>query len=203
MQPAVQIGEAVLKILLLGESGVGKSSLFSRFTTDQYTPSFMSTVGIDFKVQKTKIDGQLVKLLIYDTAGQERYRAIAESYYRGANGVLLCYDVTNRTSFERVQSWLMQLKNFAPPELIVILIANKTDLERERTISSQEGQDLATELGISYMETSAKSGLHVQDAFYSAVRQSLPYYVPGGPSQRAIVSPQPEPEPSRGCCTIM
>lgn len=143
------------KFLLIGDSGVGKSSLLMRFSEHMFSESISATIGIDFCLKTIDIDGKIAKLQIWDTCGQERFKSITASYYRGAHCVLVVYDVSNRISFENVQMWLSELKKNCP-ECMPILIANKCDV-KERAVPHHEGADLANKLGILYYETSAKT----------------------------------------------
>ena len=122
-----------LKILIIGESGVGKSSLLLRFTDDQFDAEISATIGVDFKVKVITIDGNKVKLAIWDTAGQERFRTLTPSYYRGGQGAILVYDVTNRESFQKIEDWLNELETYTTNhDMIKMLVGNKCDMEAER-----------------------------------------------------------------------
>ncbi|KAG8530061.1 uncharacterized protein KY384_005543 [Bacidia gigantensis] len=157
----------LIKLLLIGDSGVGKSCCLLRFSEDSFTPSFITTIGIDFKIRTIELDGKRVKLQIWDTAGQERFRTITTAYYRGAMGILLVYDVTDERSFNNIRTWFSNVEQHASEGVNKILIGNKCDWEEKRTISTERGQQLADELGIPFMEVSAKSNINVEKAFYS------------------------------------
>ncbi|KJR82470.1 uncharacterized protein SPSK_03590 [Sporothrix schenckii 1099-18] len=161
-----------IKLLLIGDSGVGKSCCLLRFSEDSFTPSFITTIGIDFKIRTIELDGKRVKLQIWDTAGQERFRTITTAYYRGAMGILLVYDVTDERSFENpnnadIRTWFSNVEQHATEGVNKILIGNKCDWEEKRVISTEQGQQLANELGIPFLEVSAKSGINIDKAFYS------------------------------------
>ena len=133
-----------LKILIIGESGVGKSSLLLRFTDDQFDPDQEATIGVDFKVKVIDNNGNKVKLAIWDTAGQERFRTLTPSYYRGAQGAILVYDISSRESFQKVEDWLNELETYSTNhDLIKMLVGNKCDIEGERMVSREEGQKCA------------------------------------------------------------
>ncbi|CAK7568535.1 MAG: GTP-binding protein [Sporothrix epigloea] len=157
----------LIKLLLIGDSGVGKSCCLLRFSEDSFTPSFITTIGIDFKIRTIELDGKRVKLQIWDTAGQERFRTITTAYYRGAMGILLVYDVTDERSFENIRTWFSNVEQHATEGVNKILIGNKCDWEEKRVISTEQGQQLANELGIPFIEVSAKSGINIDKAFCS------------------------------------
>ncbi|KAK2675632.1 hypothetical protein RAB80_007817 [Fusarium oxysporum f. sp. vasinfectum] len=158
---------AVIKLLLIGDSGVGKSCCLLRFSEDSFTPSFITTIGIDFKIRTIELDGKRVKLQIWDTAGQERFRTITTAYYRGAMGILLVYDVTDERSFNNIRTWFQNVEQHATEGVNKILIGNKCDWEEKRVVSTEQGQALADELGIPFLEVSAKSNINIDKAFYS------------------------------------
>jgi len=160
----------LFKLLLIGDSAVGKSSLLLRFTEDTFNPSFISTIGIDFKVKTVDIDGKRVKLQVCDTAGQERFRTITTAYYRTAQGIILTYDVTNAESFGNLKMWAKAIDQHAAKSVNRILVGNKCDLEDKRVIETSKGQELAAEFGIKFFETSAKNSIQVEDSFMSLAR---------------------------------
>ncbi|KAI7906176.1 GTP-binding protein ypt2 [Cokeromyces recurvatus] len=150
--------------------GVGKSCLLLRFSDDSFTPSFITTIGIDFKIRTIELDGKRIKLQIWDTAGQERFRTITTAYYRGAMGILLVYDVTDERSFGNVRNWFSNIEQHASEGVNKILIGNKCDMEDKRVVTKEQGQTLANELGIRFMETSAKANIGVEEAFFDLAR---------------------------------
>eukprot|EP00485_Elphidium_margaritaceum_P004880 CAMPEP_0202689270 /NCGR_PEP_ID=MMETSP1385-20130828/4571_1 /ASSEMBLY_ACC=CAM_ASM_000861 /TAXON_ID=933848 /ORGANISM="Elphidium margaritaceum" /LENGTH=217 /DNA_ID=CAMNT_0049344381 /DNA_START=59 /DNA_END=712 /DNA_ORIENTATION=- len=157
--------DLLLKMLMIGDSGVGKSCLLLRFCDASFTPSFITTIGIDFKVKTIVLNGKRIKLQIWDTAGQERFRTITTAYYRGAQGILLVYDVTDERSFLNIRTWMRNIETHSSGDIEKILVANKVDLKDERVISSERGQKLADEYGIKFVEASAKNDINVKDAF--------------------------------------
>uniref|UniRef100_A0A6B2LMN2 Uncharacterized protein n=1 Tax=Arcella intermedia TaxID=1963864 RepID=A0A6B2LMN2_9EUKA len=150
---------------MIGDSGVGKSSILMRFVEKTFVESYVSTIGVDFKIQTIDINGTSVKLQIWDTAGQERFRTITQSFYRGAHGIMIVYDVTRRASFTNVTNWIQQIDKFSSDGAAKILIGNKADQASERQVSQQEAQELASHLHTSYLETSAKTSLNISRAF--------------------------------------
>mmetsp|Transcript_43299 Transcript_43299/g.82615 ORF Transcript_43299/g.82615 Transcript_43299/m.82615 type:complete len:209 (-) Transcript_43299:111-737(-) len=160
----------LIKLLLIGDSGVGKSCLLLRFSDDSFTTSFITTIGIDFKIRTVELDGKRVKLQIWDTAGQERFRTITTAYYRGAMGILLVYDVTDEASFNNIRNWISNIEQHASESVHKILIGNKCDMESKRVVPKAKGQQLADEFGIHFFETSAKANINVENAFFSIAR---------------------------------
>jgi len=156
--------------LLIGDSGVGKSCLLLRFSDDSFTPSFITTIGIDFKIRTIELEGKRIKLQIWDTAGQERFRTITTAYYRGAMGILLVYDVTDDKSFANIRNWIRNIEQHASENVNKILIGNKCDLVDKKVIDTARGKALADEYGIKFMETSAKNSINVDDAFTTLAR---------------------------------
>ena len=157
--------DCLFKILLVGNSSVGKSSLFLRFVDDIWNDVFVPTIGVDFKIKTLKINEKNVKLQIWDTAEQERFRTIISSYYRGAQGILLVFDVTEKESFESLNNWLIEIEKNANKNVVKILIGNKCDLEDKRVISYSQAKDFADSNGLNYVETSAKTNNNVTEAF--------------------------------------
>jgi len=160
-----------VKLLLIGNSSVGKSSLLLRFSDKQWLPEdeASATIGVDFRVHKMEVQGRKVKMSIWDTAGQERFRTITASYYRGAQGVILVYDVSNRESFEALPRWLEELENYVPPEVVKIVVGNKLDKEYSRQVPTEEGAAFAARTGCLFVEASAKTAVGVTEAFSDVV----------------------------------
>ncbi|XP_025096566.1 ras-related protein Rab-18A-like [Pomacea canaliculata] len=162
-----------LKILIIGESGVGKSSLLLRFTDDTFDPEQAATIGVDFKVKTLTVDGNKAKLAIWDTAGQERFRTLTPSYYRGAQGVILVYDVCSKQSFAKLDAWLNELETFATKhDMVKMLVGNKIDKEK-REVSKDEGLKFARKHHMLFIEASAKTKEGVQCAFEELVEKIL------------------------------
>uniref|UniRef100_A0A453M9A2 Ras-related protein ARA-3 n=1 Tax=Aegilops tauschii subsp. strangulata TaxID=200361 RepID=A0A453M9A2_AEGTS len=155
----------------LGFSGVGKSCLLLRFSDGSFTTSFITTIGIDFKIRTVELDGKRIKLQIWDTAGQERFRTITTAYYRGAMGILLVYDVTDEASFNNIRNWIKNIEQHASDNVSKILVGNKADMdESKRAVPTSKGQALADEYGIQFFEASAKTNMNVEQVFFSIAR---------------------------------
>ncbi|KAJ2454329.1 ras GTPase [Coemansia sp. RSA 2336] len=161
----------LFKLLLIGDSGVGKSCLLLRFADDTYTESYISTIGVDFKIRTIELDGKVVKLQIWDTAGQERFRTITSSYYRGAHGIIVVYDVTDGETYSNVKQWLQEIDRYASEGVNKLLVGNKSDLEDKRAVDFTEAQEFAKGLNISFLETSAKDSTNVENAFLTMAKQ--------------------------------
>uniref|UniRef100_A0A7R9WWN1 Uncharacterized protein n=1 Tax=Craspedostauros australis TaxID=1486917 RepID=A0A7R9WWN1_9STRA len=161
----------LFKLLLIGDSGVGKSCLLLRFADDTYTESYISTIGVDFKIRTIELDGKTIKLQIWDTAGQERFRTITSSYYRGAHGIIVVYDVTDNESFNNVKQWLHEIDRYAAENVNKLLVGNKSDLTAKRVVSTEQGKEFAESLGIEFLETSAKTADNVEQAFLTMASQ--------------------------------
>ncbi|KAG7806815.1 hypothetical protein KL921_004609 [Ogataea angusta] len=158
--------DKTMKLLLVGDSGVGKSCLLLRFVDDKFNPSFITTIGIDFKIKTIELNGSKIKLQVWDTAGQERFRTITTAYYRGAMGIIIVYDVCDENSFESVKKWYQTVNQHAKDEAQLFLVGNKCDDTESRQVSEKQGELLAEELSVPFMEASAKSGLNVNEVFY-------------------------------------
>jgi Ras-related protein Rab-11A len=162
----------IFKIVLLGDSGVGKSNLVFRFTKNEFNKDSKSTIGVEFATKTVQIeDNKLVKAQIWDTAGQERYRSIASSYYRGAVGALLVYDVTDRNSFNHVPMWLKEVEENAEKDCLIMLVGNKTDLNDQRTVFVRDGRSFARKNGLAFIETSALDATGVDTAFQRILQE--------------------------------
>jgi len=155
----------LFKLLLIGDSGVGKSCLLLRFADDTYTESYISTIGVDFKIRTIELDGKTIKLQIWDTAGQERFRTITSSYYRGAHGIIVVYDVTDQESFNNVKQWLQEIDRYACENVNKLLVGNKSDLTTKKVVDFTTAKEFAESLDIPFLETSAKNATNVEQAF--------------------------------------
>uniref|UniRef100_A0A3Q2PI02 Ras-related protein Rab-25 n=1 Tax=Fundulus heteroclitus TaxID=8078 RepID=A0A3Q2PI02_FUNHE len=169
----------VFKVVLIGESGVGKSNLLSRFTKNEFQHDSRTTIGVEFSTRTVQLNNFTIKAQIWDTAGLERYRAITSAYYRGAVGALLVYDISKHLTYESAERWLKELYDHADPHIVVMLVGNKKDLESLRTVPTEEAKDFAGRFnGIMFMETSALDSTNVEAAFNDVLtgkeRQNVP-----------------------------
>ncbi|XP_071131447.1 ras-related protein Rab-26-like isoform X6 [Mytilus edulis] len=163
--------EVFYKVMLIGDSGVGKTCLLVRFKDGAFlSGSFISTVGIDFRNKVVDVEGTKVKLQIWDTAGQERFRSVTHAYYRDAHALLLLYDVTNKASFDNIRAWLGEINEYAQEDVVIMLLGNKADMAGERMIRTEDGEKLAKEYNVAFMETSAKTGMNVDLAFMAVAK---------------------------------
>lgn len=161
----------LFKLLLIGDSGVGKSCLLLRFADDSYTESYISTIGVDFKIRTIELEGKTVKLQIWDTAGQERFRTITSSYYRGAHGIIVVYDVTDQDSFNNVKQWFQEIDRYATEGVNKLLVGNKSDIADKKVVEYTVAKEFADSMGIPFLETSAKNSTNVEQAFLTMARQ--------------------------------
>jgi len=200
----------LFKLVLIGDSGVGKSCLLLRFADDSFTDSYISTIGVDFRFRTVNIDMKTVKLQIWDTAGQERFRTITSAYYRGAHGIIMVYDVTNYESFEHVEEWLNEVNRHASESTLKLLVGNKADLADDKKVSTDEAKAFADNLSISFLETSAKNATNVEAAFLTMAKQLIEAKElqgnnstkPGG-GQGIIVSGGDDRKSGKGCCSLI
>ena len=162
----------LFKILIIGESGVGKTCLLLRFTEDSFTTTFLTTIGIDFKIKIINLENKLIKLQIWDTAGQERFRTITKTYYKGAHGIILTYDVTDQDSFKNIRNWIKQIEANAQGNVKRVLVGNKCD-KPDRVVTEEEGKKLADDYSMSFFETSAKTNKNVTEVFYHLTKEIL------------------------------
>jgi len=155
----------LFKVVLIGDSGVGKSNLLSRFTRNEFNLETKSTIGVEFATRSITVDGKTLKAQIWDTAGQERYRAITAAYYRGAVGALLVYDISKHQTYVNVTRWLKELRDHADSNIVIMLVGNKSDLKHLRAVPTDEAKAFAAENNLSFMETSALDASNVESAF--------------------------------------
>ena len=196
--------EHLVKILTIGESAVGKSCLIQRFTKNEFSPHHTSTIAIDFKMKVIEINNVRLKMQIWDTAGQERFNTLTAGFFKGSDGIVLTYSVTDEKSFQCVNKWMDQVQKLAPVDVKVILIGNKADLDAERKVSREEGEAMALKYGIKFYETSAKSGENVQELFldignqiFEKIEQNPPAWMTAskGPNMSSMMT-----KPKLSCC---
>ncbi|XP_054168270.1 ras-related protein Rab-35-like [Oppia nitens] len=162
----------LFKLLIIGDSGVGKSSLLLRFADNMFNGSYITTIGVDFKIRTIEVDGEKAKLQIWDTAGQERFRTITSTYYRGTHGVIVVYDVTNGETFANVKRWLHEIEQNCDV-VNKILVGNKNDDPNRKVVLTEDAQRFADQMGIRLFETSAKENINVEDMFNAITRMVL------------------------------
>ncbi|KAG7457924.1 RAB11a, member RAS oncogene family, like [Megalops cyprinoides] len=155
----------LFKVVLIGDSGVGKSNLLSRFTRNEFNLESKSTIGVEFATRSIQVEGKTIKAQIWDTAGQERYRAITSAYYRGAVGALLVYDIAKHLTYENAERWLKELQDHADSNIVIMLVGNKSDLRHLRAVPTDEARAFAEKHGLSFLETSALDSSNVELAF--------------------------------------
>ena len=171
----------IAKVLIIGDSGVGKTCLLLRFCDNTFTTSHLATigkvlhnvayfVGIDFKIKHMDVDSKKIKMQIWDTAGQDRFRSITQTYYKGAMGIILTYSATDKESFQNISNWMKQISEQASKDVSVVIVGNKSDMP-EKVVQPEEGKALADSYGLKFFETSAKDDMGVNDAFYTIARE--------------------------------
>jgi len=203
----------LFKVVLIGDSGVGKSNLLSRFTRNQFNLESKSTIGVEFATRSIKCDSKTIKAQIWDTAGQERYRAITSAYYRGAVGALLVYDISKAVTYENVERWLNELRDHADSNIVIMLVGNKSDLRHLRAVPTEQAAALAEKHGLSFIETSALDSTNVELAFQKILTEIF-HIVNGGKQletkkdsqnvdgETEVVQVGGDPAPKKGgaCC---
>ncbi|KAJ8557464.1 hypothetical protein K7X08_003089 [Anisodus acutangulus] len=161
----------VFKVVLIGDSAVGKSQILARFARNEFSLDSKATIGVEFQTRTLVIQHKSVKAQIWDTAGQERYRAVTSAYYRGAVGALLVYDITKRQTFDHIPRWLEELRAHADKNIVIMLVGNKTDLEDQRAVPTEDAKEFAQKEGLFFLETSAMEARNVEDAFFTVLTE--------------------------------
>lgn len=157
--------EYLIKVLIIGDSAVGKTCMLLRYCDERFSTNHLPTIGIDFKIKKLEVDNMKIKMQIWDTAGQERFKTITQNYYKGAHGIILAYACDDRESLLHIENWMKQTKTYAPEDVVKVLVGNKCDIA-EKSVSYEEGKKVADEYGVPFYETSAKEGKNIYDTFY-------------------------------------
>ena len=168
--------EIMVKVVLVGDSGVGKTNIMSKYLKNQFREDSKATVGVEFGSKQFSVEGHQIKAQIWDTAGQERYKAITSAYYKGAKGAFIVYDITRKNTFETVNKWVSDISAAADKKITLILIGNKNDLEDQRQVTKEMGEEKAKELGLAFMETSACSGENLDKAFQMMINEIYKKY---------------------------
>ena len=198
------------KLIFLGDQGTGKSSILNRFVDDKFDPNYQATIGLDFQSKNVKIDNQDIHLLLYDTAGQEKFRSLIPMYTRDANIIILVYDITRKDSFTHIPDWVKDLTNVKLDEVIFGLVGNKIDLEDQRQVTKEEGEKYAQDNNIIFQVVSAKTGDNFSDLFYKKIfEQIIIKFRPGGQTAEQevqdigkikIEEPMKKNGKKAGCC---
>ena len=193
----------IFKFIIVGNSAVGKSCMLLRFDEDRFQPIHDVTVGVTFSIKMLQIEGQDVKVQVWDTAGQEIFRSITRSYYRDSACAIIVYDITDQSSFAKVEDWIRDVRNLAPSDCLLALVGNKLDLAAQRAVQTTEGQELADKHGLLFFETSAATGENVQELFNECV--AAVYTRAKGNNAQSIVrkisiEEQNTADNKRGCC---
>ena len=196
----VENKEHSFKILLLGDTSVGKTCFLKRYTEDTFQDAYLSTIGFDFKFKMVTLkNGKQVKVQLWDTAGQERFRTIAKSYYKGAHGIILIYDVSNPKTYDNIKKWLAQIKEEASSKVCIILVANKIDHE-ERVVTEEEGEKLAKSFNLKIFESSAKENINVTEAFQEVIENISVNYSNIMTSGTILQNTKIITKEKKGCC---
>ena len=196
----VENKEHSFKILLLGDTSVGKTCFLKRYTEDTFQDVYLSTIGFDFKFKMVTLkNGKQVKVQLWDTAGQERFRTIAKSYYKGAHGIILIYDVSNPKTYDNIKKWLAQIKEEASSKVCIILVANKIDHE-ERVVTEEEGEKLAKSFNLKIFESSAKENINVTEAFQEVIENISVNYSNIMTSGTKLQNTKVITKEKKGCC---
>ncbi|XP_044152070.1 ras-related protein Rab-37 isoform X2 [Bufo gargarizans] len=198
------IYDLTYKVMLLGDSGVGKTCFLIQFKDGAFlSGTFLATVGIDFRNKVVTVDGLKVKLQIWDTAGQERFRSVTHAYYRDAQALLLLYDITSKTSFDNVRAWLTEVHEYAHKDVVIMLLGNKCDITSGRVVRTEDGESLAKDYGIPFMETSAKTGVNVELAF-TAIAKELKQRSSSPDERKFVIHQYIESQKKKtGCCGLL
>ena len=165
--------DLIFKIVLIGDSGVGKTNILSRYINNEFSLATQSTVGVEFGSKIIKKNGKVIKLQIWDTAGQERYKSITSAYYKGSRGAFVVYDITRKTTYDNIDKWIGELKTNGSEDVLIMLVGNKSDLEEKREVITEEVEKKAQEQKLAFCETSALNGKNVEYAFENLINEIL------------------------------
>ena len=163
--------EMMVKVVLVGDSGVGKTNIMSKYLKNEFHEDSKATVGVEFGAKQFTVEGHVIKAQIWDTAGQERYKAITSAYYKGAKGAFIVYDITRKNTFDSVSRWVSDLTATADKKISIILIGNKSDLEDQRQVTKEMGEEKANQLQVAFLETSAMSGENLEKGFQMMINE--------------------------------
>ena len=189
--------EVLYKILLLGDSSVGKTCFLMRYTDNTFQDIHMSTIGLDYKLKNVQLDdGKMIKIQVWDTAGQDRFRSITKNYYKGAHGIVLIYDITEKKSFANVKNWMDQIKEEVSDRVTIILVGNKIDDEEHRAVTKEQGESMAKEFNVMFFECSAKTGENIDSTFNDLVKKIVENFSKGTESGQKLKNKKK----GKGCC---
>ena len=188
------------KVVLLGDAGVGKSSLVLRFVNNNFRPFSEATIGASFMSKMIKVDGSLIKFQIWDTAGQEKYHSLAPMYYRNAAAAIIVYDITRKETFRTLKTWVEELKNRGPQDIAICIAGNKCDLENERKIPKGKVQEYCDQNGFLFVETSAKDDVNVQQIFIDLSKKISPAETANNNSKVAVQATTSREQQKSACC---
>ncbi len=190
--------EFIYKILLLGDSSVGKTCFLMRYIDNTFQDIHMSTIGLDYKLKNVQLEnGKMVKIQLWDTAGQDRFRSITKNYYKGAHGIILIYDITENKTFENVKNWMNQIKEEVSDKVTIVLVGNKIDVEEHRKVKTEQGESMAKDFGIMFFECSAKTGENINGIFNSLVRKVVDNFAKSAESGQKLKNKKKK---GKGCC---
>ena len=192
--------QTLYKILLLGDSSVGKTCFLMRYVNNTFQDVHMSTIGLDYKLKSVQLDdGNIIKIQIWDTAGQDRFRSITKNYYKGAHGIILIYDITTKQTFQNVKNWITTIKEEVSDKVKIILVGNKIDDEESRKVSTEEGEKMAKEYGLDFYETSAKTGVNIDSTFKEMAEKIFETYTKEEKKGNKLVCKKSEIK-KKNCC---
>ena len=193
--------DCVYKVLLLGDSTVGKTCFLLKYTDKVFKEVHMTTVGLDYRLKNMTLkNGKTVKLQIWDTAGQDRFRSITKNYYKGAHGIIVIYDITSFATFDNVKNWISQIREEVSSNVVIYIAGNKSDLEEQRKVQTEEGKNLAEEYGFPFVETSAKDGTNINEAFEDMVERIDSVFGKIGTNNVGLISGNQLNKPKKNCC---
>ena len=190
----------IFKVLIIGDSSVGKSNILLRFSDNIFHETFLPTIGVDFKIRNVSVNGKNIKLNIWDTAGQERFQTITSAYYKGSHGVILVYDICERESFNHITNWINETLKFAGEGVVKILVGNKCDLNEGRKVTYKEGAEFAERKGMLFFEASAKARINIDETFTELTKAMCDKLPPSELPQSKDRPDWNKKKPTGGCC---
>lgn len=193
-----------LKIMLIGDSNVGKTSLLKKYCDNEFSQTYIPTIGIDFQIKNLNINKKKVNVQIWDTTGEERYKILAKNCFNSSNGFIIVYDITNRKSYNNVNNWIEQINEFAPNHSKSVIFGNKNDLNESREVTLNEGKELVKKYNYKFFETSAKDGINIKEGFESLIKEIMNDAISIRATQRDTISlkdkKHKKAQPNEPCC---